>query len=210
MKAIFALSLGYVRGWRSKTSEHWSKNEAHAPASPEYRSGIGRWGSRGAAVTSCDATLGASAGVGGGACSARPKASRFVTLALRVWRVVQMSGIHHFDEECYKKYGKVWGLYDGRQPLMCIMDTGMIKTVLVKECYSNFTNRRDLGVNGPLSDAVSVAEDEQWKRIRGILSPSFTSGRLKEMYTIMLQHSKNLLNFLNKKVEADEVIDVKE
>ncbi|XP_056897785.1 cytochrome P450 3A40-like isoform X4 [Takifugu flavidus] len=119
-------------------------------------------------------------------------------------------GIHHFDEECYKKYGKVWGLYDGRQPLMCIMDTGMIKTVLVKECYSNFTNRRDLGVNGPLSDAVSVAEDEQWKRIRGILSPSFTSGRLKEMYTIMLQHSKNLLNFLNKKVEADEVIDVKD
>uniref|UniRef100_A0A674N500 Cytochrome P450 3A n=1 Tax=Takifugu rubripes TaxID=31033 RepID=A0A674N500_TAKRU len=119
-------------------------------------------------------------------------------------------GVHHFDEECYKKYGKVWGLYDGRQPLMCIMDTGMIKTVLVKECYSNFTNRRDLGVNGPLSDAVSIAEDEQWKRIRSILSPSFTSGRLKEMYTIMLQHSKNLLNFLNKKVEADEVIDVKD
>uniref|UniRef100_A0A674NRT5 Cytochrome P450 3A n=1 Tax=Takifugu rubripes TaxID=31033 RepID=A0A674NRT5_TAKRU len=119
-------------------------------------------------------------------------------------------GVHHFDEECYKKYGKVWGLYDGRQPLMCIMDTGIIKTILVKECYSNFTNRRDLGLNGPLRDAVSVAEDEQWKRIRGILSPSFTSGRLKEMYTIMLQHSKNLLNFLHKKVEADEVIDVKD
>ncbi|XP_051282195.1 cytochrome P450 3A40 [Dicentrarchus labrax] len=119
-------------------------------------------------------------------------------------------GIHNFDTECYHKYGKMWGVYDGRQPLLAIMDTAMIKTVLVKECYSVFTNRRDMGLNGPLRDAVSIVEDEQWKRIRGILSPSFTSGRLKEMYTIMLHHSSNLIKCLHKKVEADEVIEVKE
>ncbi|XP_035513181.1 cytochrome P450 3A40-like [Morone saxatilis] len=119
-------------------------------------------------------------------------------------------GIHNFDTECYHKYGKMWGVYDGRQPLLAIMDTAMIKMVLVKECYSVFTNRRDLGLNGPLRDAVSIAEDEQWKRIRGILSPSFTSGRLKEMYTIMLHYSSNLIKCLHKKVEAGEVIEVKE
>ncbi|XP_047460745.1 cytochrome P450 3A30-like isoform X2 [Mugil cephalus] len=68
----------------------------------------------------------------------------------------------------------------------------------------------DLGLNGPLRDAVSIVEDEKWKRIRSILSPSFTSGRLKEMYTIMLKHSNNLIKSLNKKAEADEVIEVKE
>lgn len=101
-------------------------------------------------------------------------------------------------------------MYDGRQPLLCITDTSMIKTILVKECYSIFTNRRDFGLNGPLRDAVSIVEDENWKRIRSILSPSFTSGRLKEMYKIMLQHSGNLINSLQKKVDADEVIEVKE
>lgn len=30
------------------------------------------------------------------------------------------------------------------------------------------------------------------------------------MYTIMLQHSSNLIKSLHKKVEADEVIEVKE
>lgn len=119
-------------------------------------------------------------------------------------------GIHNFDTKCYEKYGKMWGVYDGRQPLLAIMDTAMIKTILVKECYSVFTNRRDLGLNGPLRDAVSVVEDEEWKRIRSVLSPSFTSGRLKEMYTIMLKHSSNLIKSLHKKVEADEVIEVKE
>ncbi|XP_069383070.1 cytochrome P450 3A30-like [Paralichthys olivaceus] len=119
-------------------------------------------------------------------------------------------GIHNFDTDCFKKYGRVWGCYDGRQPLLAIMDTAMIKTVLVKECYSVFTNRRDFGLNGPLRDAVSVVEDEEWKRIRNVLSPSFTSGRLKEMYTIMFKHSSNLIKSLHKKVEADEVIEVKE
>uniref|UniRef100_A0AAQ5ZW07 unspecific monooxygenase n=1 Tax=Amphiprion ocellaris TaxID=80972 RepID=A0AAQ5ZW07_AMPOC len=90
-------------------------------------------------------------------------------------------GIHNFDTKCFEKYGKMWGLYDGRQPLLAIMDTAMIKTILVKECYSVFTNRRDFGLNGPLRDAVSVVEDEEWKRIRSVLSPSFTSGRLKEV-----------------------------
>ncbi|XP_044067523.1 cytochrome P450 3A40-like [Siniperca chuatsi] len=119
-------------------------------------------------------------------------------------------GIHNVDKDCFQKYGKVWGLYDGRQPVLGIMDTAMIKTILVKECYSVFTNRRDLGLNGPLRDAVSIVEDEEWKRIRSVLSPSFTSGRLKEMYKIILQHSSNLMKSLHKKVEADEVIEVKE
>ncbi|XP_061760427.1 cytochrome P450 3A27-like [Nerophis ophidion] len=119
-------------------------------------------------------------------------------------------GIHNFDMECFQKYGKVWGLFDGRQPIMATVDTSMIKTILVKECYSVFTNRRDVGLNGPLKDAVSIVEDDQWKRIRSVLSPSFTSGRLKEMYGIMLHHSSNLFGCLRKKAEGDEVIEVKE
>uniref|UniRef100_A0A3B4BC54 unspecific monooxygenase n=1 Tax=Periophthalmus magnuspinnatus TaxID=409849 RepID=A0A3B4BC54_9GOBI len=90
-------------------------------------------------------------------------------------------GFTNFDLECFKKYGKIWGIFDGRQPVLCVADPAMVKTILVKECYSLFTNRRNFRLNGPLYDAVSIAEDDQWRRIRSVLSPSFTSGRLKEV-----------------------------
>lgn len=33
-------------------------------------------------------------------------------------------------------------VYDARRPVLCIMDTDIIKIILIKECYSLFTNRR--------------------------------------------------------------------
>uniref|UniRef100_A0A8K9X9P8 unspecific monooxygenase n=1 Tax=Oncorhynchus mykiss TaxID=8022 RepID=A0A8K9X9P8_ONCMY len=119
-------------------------------------------------------------------------------------------GINNFDTECYQKYGRIWGIYDGRQPVLCVMDKSMIKTVLIKECYNIFTNRRDFHLNGEMFDALSVVEDDAWRRIRSVLSPSFTSGRLKEMFGIMKQHSANLLNGMKKQADKDQTIEVKE
>uniref|UniRef100_A0A4W6CQK2 Cytochrome P450 3A n=1 Tax=Lates calcarifer TaxID=8187 RepID=A0A4W6CQK2_LATCA len=103
-----------------------------------------------------------------------------------------------------------YSIFDGRQPVLCITDPAMIKTVLIKECYSLFTNRRNFRLNGPLYDAVSIAEDDQWRRIRSVLSPSFTSGRLKEMFDIMKRHSANLISSMKKKADKDEPLELKE
>uniref|UniRef100_A0A8C7XMJ3 Cytochrome P450 3A n=1 Tax=Oryzias sinensis TaxID=183150 RepID=A0A8C7XMJ3_9TELE len=115
-----------------------------------------------------------------------------------------------FPYSCFPSALLTSSIYDGRQPVLCITDPATIKAVLVKECYSLFTNRRNFRLNGPLYDAVSIAEDDQWKRIRSVLSPSFTSGRLKEMFDIMKHHSANLVNSMKKKVDKDEPLELKE
>ncbi|XP_052023958.1 cytochrome P450 3A11 [Apodemus sylvaticus] len=119
-------------------------------------------------------------------------------------------GLWKFDTECYKKYGKMWGLFDGQMPLLAITDTEMIKNVLVKECFSVFTNRRNIGPVGIMSKAVSISKDEEWKRLRALLSPTFTSGKLKEMFPVMEEYGDILVKYLRQEAEKGKPITVKQ
>uniref|UniRef100_A0A8D0SJT6 Cytochrome P450 3A n=1 Tax=Sus scrofa TaxID=9823 RepID=A0A8D0SJT6_PIG len=119
-------------------------------------------------------------------------------------------GVDHFDKKCFQQYGKMWGFFDGRQPVLAITDPDMIKTVLVKECYSVFTNRRSFGPRGAMRSAVSLAEDEEWKRIRTLLSPTFTSGKLKEMFPIISHYGDLLVSNLRKEAEKGKPVTMKE
>ncbi|KFP04526.1 Cytochrome P450 3A27, partial [Calypte anna] len=119
-------------------------------------------------------------------------------------------GFLDFDDECFRKYGNIWGIYDGRQPVLAVMDPQIIKSVLVKDCYSTFTNRRHTDLAGELNDAISLAEDEKWKRLRTVLSPTFTSGKLKEMFPIMKHYGEVLMKNIQKRIEKDNSIPVKE
>ncbi|XP_056662450.1 cytochrome P450 3A4-like isoform X4 [Monodelphis domestica] len=119
-------------------------------------------------------------------------------------------GIEGFDYGCFKKYGKTWGFFDGTKPVLAIMDPETIKTVMVKECYSVFTNRRMLGLSGILEKAISIAEDEQWKRMRTVLSPVFTGGKLKEMFPIIKQYGDVLVKNMKKEAEKSKPVTLKD
>ncbi|NXX47805.1 CP3AL protein, partial [Tricholaema leucomelas] len=119
-------------------------------------------------------------------------------------------GFLEFDNECFQKYGKIWGIYDGRQPVLGVLDPQIIKSVLVKDCYSTFTNRRRVDLAGELQNAVSLAEDDNWKRLRTVLSPTFTSGKLKEMFPIIKHYGEALVKNVQKQMEKDSALPVKD
>ncbi|XP_049988875.1 cytochrome P450 3A31-like [Alexandromys fortis] len=101
-------------------------------------------------------------------------------------------------------------LHDGQTPVLAITDTEMIKNVLVKDFYSVFTNRRIIGPVGIMSKALTISKDEEWKRIRALLSPTFTSGKLKEMFPITEQYGDILVKYLRREAEKGKPLTLKE
>ncbi|XP_030645783.1 cytochrome P450 3A30 isoform X2 [Chanos chanos] len=120
-------------------------------------------------------------------------------------------GIQRFDMDCFKEYGKVWGIFDGRLPTLMVADTEMIKTIMVKECYTCFTNRRESNtdLSGPLADGIMNVKDEVWRRIRSTISPLFTSGQLKQIFPVVEQYANRLIDHLRKR-DLTKPVQIKE
>nr|XP_048287762.1 cytochrome P450 3A6-like [Myodes glareolus] len=114
-----------------------------------------------------------------------------------------------FDEQVFLLYRRVWGLYDGLQPLLVIAEPDMIRKVLVKEFYSVFTNRQCSGIKGLLRKGVSGCENEEWKRVRVLLTPTFTSGKLKEMFPIIQKYGDVLVKNMSQEAEKGKPISMK-
>uniref|UniRef100_A0A3P8NUV6 Thromboxane-A synthase n=1 Tax=Astatotilapia calliptera TaxID=8154 RepID=A0A3P8NUV6_ASTCA len=83
-----------------------------------------------------------------------------------------------------KTYGKVCGYYLGRTPVIVVADPDMLRQLLVKD-FSNFPNRNVRKLYKPVSDCLLQLRNEQWKRVRSVLTPSFSAAKMKEMVPLI-------------------------
>uniref|UniRef100_A0A3Q2HUL6 Cytochrome P450 3A n=1 Tax=Equus caballus TaxID=9796 RepID=A0A3Q2HUL6_HORSE len=71
-----------------------------------------------------------------------------------------------------------------------------------KKCYT-------FGPEGFMKNAITRSEDEQWKRIRTLLTPTFTSGKLKEMFPIIGHYGDVLVRNLRNEAEKGKPVTLK-
>ncbi|XP_076285744.1 cytochrome P450 6a2-like isoform X2 [Lasioglossum baleicum] len=113
----------------------------------------------------------------------------------------------------YKKYKHepVVGLFDGTSPVLVLHDPDIIKNVLIRD-FSSFQERPHTvhERTEPLSPHLVQLDARRWRPIRPKLTPFFTSGKLKEMFTLMVEVSKNLEGYLNDVVGTGKPVEVRE
>ncbi|KAH8253638.1 hypothetical protein KR032_006338, partial [Drosophila birchii] len=86
------------------------------------------------------------------------------------------------------------GVYLAYRPALILRDLDLIKTVMVKK-FQYFNNR--VLQTDPHNDALGFnnlffARSPAWKELRNKISPVFTSGKIKQMYPLMVKIGKNL------------------
>jgi len=114
-----------------------------------------------------------------------------------ILELITFGGLHAMLYENMRRYGKIYAVCLGRLPTIVITEPEVLKKILVKE-FSSFRNRSDaVKPPPPLNCGLLAAKNEQWKRIRSILSPSYTTGKMKQMIPLM----EDAVNVLIKKLE---------
>ncbi|GFR20508.1 cytochrome P450 3A21, partial [Trichonephila clavata] len=90
------------------------------------------------------------------------------------------------------------GHFEGNRPLLSVGDLKLVREILVKE-FPSFANRREVHSGNVVVDSMLPnLRGEDWKRVRSIVSPTFTTGKIRRMVSIVKDCSQALVkNFQN-------------
>ncbi|KDR10910.1 probable cytochrome P450 6a14 [Zootermopsis nevadensis] len=103
------------------------------------------------------------------------------------------------------------GVFQFRSPILVVRDPDIIKLVMVKD-FPYFQDRR-VSFNEkkePLSAHLLNMRGNQWRRLRAKLTPTFTSGKMKMMFSLMNECAEELTTFLEVHASRNEDLEVKE
>ena len=87
-------------------------------------------------------------------------------------------------------------MYMGRSPIITVANLEMLKYILVKD-FDKFRNRSDvMRANTPMDKGRFDARDEAWRKVRSILTPTFSALKLKELVPLIDDGANILLGKL--------------
>ncbi|EFN79174.1 Cytochrome P450 9e2 [Harpegnathos saltator] len=132
--------------------------------------------------------------------------SSMLLILRRISFVDFLEKLYYFNPDA-----KYYGFYTMMQPMILLRDPEIIKKVCVKS-FDAFPNRRSFAeTNGVLfSKSIFSIRGQRWRNVRTLLSPSFTSSKMKTMFTLMSECAVDFTKSLSEKVKDKSDMDMKE
>ena len=102
--------------------------------------------------------------------------------------------------------GKIYGVYEGTNPMFVVSDPDFIQEVFVKQ-FSVF-HARKMSVMDDIAHDIFYNFGAKWRRQRAVLSPSFTAGKLKTMSPLINGCISDLMKKLSDHAENEDEFDI--
>ncbi|KAK3850882.1 hypothetical protein Pcinc_042438 [Petrolisthes cinctipes] len=116
------------------------------------------------------------------------------------------------DEAYYHGGSWLCGTYDKFKPVLMIGDPDIVKAVLIKD-FDHFVDRRKAVFASKrdkiFSGILTVLTGEQWKGVRSLLSPIFTSGKMKGLFRLVEQKADELTAYIHREIKANSKIKIR-
>lgn len=103
-----------------------------------------------------------------------------------------------------QKYGKIYGYYMGTRPHLVIADANVVRQICISD-FDKFSNHLLMrNRNRFQKNFLIFQKDDYWRGMRNILSPTFTSGRIKKMFKILDSCANDLLHAYNVNLQQQQ------
>lgn len=100
-------------------------------------------------------------------------------------------------------------LYNGLKPALLLSDPDILKNICVSGFHTFPEGFKSVYKHPVESEMITAIYGEKWKRIRSLLSPTFSTGKLKRMLPVMKFTLINAMDELNRLCEKEGSFDPK-
>ncbi|XP_067648620.1 cytochrome P450 3A29-like [Haliotis asinina] len=115
-----------------------------------------------------------------------------------------------FDNKWGQEFGDVYSVYLGGFPLINVHDPEIIKEILVKD-FNMFSDRLIFRLNDyPIATGIFFETGATWKRLRNIISPTFSGNKLRNMCAKIDECAVTLTKNLAHAAANEETITAKD
>uniref|UniRef100_A0A0N5C223 Cytochrome P450 n=1 Tax=Strongyloides papillosus TaxID=174720 RepID=A0A0N5C223_STREA len=126
-----------------------------------------------------------------------------------------MNDFKNCDLKWKKEFGETYGVMMGLRPDLTTTNLDIIKEVYVKQ-FDKFIDREDFmstsskTCDSLLDNNMLSRRGEDWRRIRNLCSPAFTTGKMKMFVKFFNETVDRTIEILKKYETEDKEIDMKE
>ncbi|CAL2046261.1 unnamed protein product [Caenorhabditis brenneri] len=107
--------------------------------------------------------------------------------------------------EWTKKFGKVFGYYEGACPVLVVSDLDMLQELFVKKFDYFYARKSTNLLHGNLECSkeeprvnLFTSRGARWKRLRALASPGFSVKALKQVHNVMEDSAINMVDLMAK------------
>lgn len=105
----------------------------------------------------------------------------------------------------------VFGIYSTLRPSLFVRDPKTIQDILCRD-FSSFSHH---GMQGnekvdPMANNMLLQNGDKWKRSRTLVSPAFTSGKLKAMFDTIVECGNSLHKYIDQYATSGETLEVRD
>ena len=118
--------------------------------------------------------------------------------------------------QIYTKYhdSSMCGMYEMLKPVLIVWDSEIMKRIFIKD-FDHFADRRNFDLeprherDQVSMEMLSIKNGVGWKSLRAVMTPTFTSGKIKSMFPLVCDKADALIKFSMKQAAENQHVDMK-